>query len=151
MMSYDACRSEDEHDILTQPIADTSVTEQVNRCVEMTANPPPMHASISPVAFPILTGAVVGEACSPGRVGFVLIQFVRGGDEHGEQQKSGPRRHISHWMMLLRRARKEDFLYAFMRVLGDLVEEMRARCGQYHEGSVCPADLSGSFFLQPRA
>lgn len=72
----------------------------------------------------LLTGAVVGEACSPGRVGFVLIQFIRGGDEHGEQQKSGPWRHLSlNDTGAVMKGNKRGFPLGLARC--DFVEEMR--------------------------
>lgn len=41
----------------------------------------------------LLTGAAGGEACSPGRVGLVLIQFVGRCVQHHQEEKSGPQRH----------------------------------------------------------
>ncbi len=77
----------------------------------------------------LLTGAVVGEACSPGRVGFVLIQFIRGGDEHGEQKKSGSWRHLSlNDTGAFMKGNKRRFPLCLarcaVRLLGDFVEEM---------------------------
>jgi len=82
----------------------------------------------------------VGEACSPGRVGFVQIQFIRGGDEHGEQQKSGPWRHLSLNGTGGASMKGDKRGFPLGVVARCAVEEMRVICGQYHEGSVC---LSG--------
>lgn len=41
----------------------------------------------------LLTRAAGREACSPGRVGLVLIQFICRCVQHHQEKKSGPQRH----------------------------------------------------------
>lgn len=168
IMSYDEsliCRSEDERDIhwyichraaqqthwmIAHPRGDDSshmIYTYTDACVSA------HNRLIIPERF-LLTGAVVGEACSPGRVGFVLIQFIRGGDEHGEQQKSGPWRHLSlNDTGAFMKGNKRGFPLCLARcavcLLGDFVEEMRVMWAV--SWRLCLSGWSLQQFLPPAA
>ncbi len=164
IMSYDEsliCRSEDERDIHWYICH--RAAQHTHWIEEMTAliwSIPYTDACVSahnrliiPERF-LLTGAVVGEACSPGRVGFVLIQFIRGGDEHGEQQKSGSLRHLSlNDTGAFMKGNKRGFPLCLarcaVRLLGDFVEEMRVMWAV--SWRLCLSGWSVQQFLLPAA